>query len=245
MSQLKQCSNGHYYDPSMYPSCPYCSGTSTGIDRSVSNYDIKTTTPAGSIFTNPSGSGTEGGPTVPPSSGISTEDVKPTSGTNGETVRPDKPVIEDYGVTKPVSMPRREYKDTAVIYQPATPAQPKTAEPEELPQSSVVGWLVAVEGPYVGKSFELHHEYNYIGRETGDIKLAKDPKVSRVKNAWVMYSGRNNRFKFGAGESSNIVYINDDELAANASVTLKPYDQIEIGDSKFRFVPFCSEQFQW
>ena len=34
MAQLFQCPNGHYFDPDINPSCPYCSGASVGVDRS-------------------------------------------------------------------------------------------------------------------------------------------------------------------------------------------------------------------
>lgn len=245
MAQLKQCSNGHYYDTSMYPSCPYCSGASVGIDRSVADYGIKTTIPTGSVFTDsaaPITGPASATPTVSPDSFINPVDGSHPGG-NGETIKPVNPVIDDYeSVTEPATPYQRKKTDPQ---SQDTDSAPQTDDVEKLPQNSVVGWLVAVGGPYIGRSFELHHEYNYIGREAGDIILAKDAQVSRVKNAWVMYSGRNNRFKFGAGESSNIVYINDDELAANSSVILKPYDQIEIGTSKFRFVPFCCDQFHW
>ncbi len=245
MAQLKQCPNGHYFDPSMYPSCPYCSDVTGKIDRSVSDYGIKTSIPTGSIGTVYPGGVPEtgdtpagGNPTVSPGGSIGTMDVVNPDERKHDTVPPYK--IEDTKPTVPVR-PKPE-----VYPQPKEPDPvPQNKDEEELPVNSVVGWLVAVGGPYIGRSFELHHEYNYIGRETGDIILAKDAQVSRIKNAWVMYSGRNNRFKFGAGESSNIVYVNNDELAANSSVVLKPYDQIEIGASKFRFIPFCSEQFKW
>ena len=247
MAQLKQCANGHYYDPSMYPACPYCSGGSIGIDRSVSNYDIKTSIPTGSVLTNPAATGANPAdtpPTVPPNSVINTAEAGCRDGRNGETKKPDKPIGNYESVTVPVSPWKKPVHPEPPV-DGTVPQPPQNDDEEILPQNCVVGWLVAVGGPYIGRSFELHHEYNYIGRETGDIMLAKDMQVSRVKNAWVMYSGRNNRFKFGAGESSNIVYVNNDELAANSSVVLKPYDKIEIGTSKFRFVPFCCDKFQW
>ena len=76
-----------------------------------------------------------------------------------------------------------------------------------------------------------------------DVPSAKS--ISREKNFHVMYSIKNNRFKIGAGQSTNIVYLNDDELDAGSSQILNAYDLIEIGNSKFRFVPFCGEQFTW
>ena len=120
-----------------------------------------------------------------------------------------------------------------VLYGPVLP-RPKA----EQAQRATVGCLVAVSGPHCGESFALYERYNYIGRESGDIVLAKDRCVSRVKNAWIMYSYTRNRFKIGAGESVNIVYVNQEELTADSSVVLEPYDLIEIGQSKLRFIPF-------
>jgi hypothetical protein len=38
----------------------------------------------------------------------------------------------------------------------------------------------------------------------------------------------------------------DDELLPNSSIVeLKPYSSIELGKSKFLFVPFCSDKFKW
>jgi len=227
MAQLQQCPNGHYYDPSTHPTCPYCSGVSTGLDRSVETYDIKTANPSRPFTEYPSS-----GETVSPVSGI------PSSGVVSMpnlTVKPmETELIDDYsGVTK--------FIDPGLARRGKASAE---SEHEE-PQKYVVGWLVAVEGPYEGKSFEIHHGYTYIGREKGDIVLKKDTAVSAEKNASILYSAKNNRFKIGAGLSTNVVYINDEELFAGSNIDLSPYDLIEIGTSKFRFAPFCSDQFKW
>jgi hypothetical protein len=228
MAQLKQCPNGHYYDPSTHPTCPYCSGVSTGLDRSVDNYDIRTANPSRTLteLSRP-------GETVTPASAIPSASV---ASMPNVTVKPtETELIDDYnGATRFVDpgLNRDRGKDS--------PEKENNA-----PQKFVVGWLVAITGPYEGKSFELHHGYTYIGREKGDIVLKKDDTVSGEKNASILYSPKNNRFKIGAGQSTNVVYVNDDELFAGSNVDLNPYDLIEIGQSKFRFVPFCSDQFKW
>jgi hypothetical protein len=39
------------------------------------------------------------------------------------------------------------------------------------------------------------------------------------------------------------VYLNDEEVTVPTE--LKPYDIIELGQTKLMFVPFCGEHFQW
>lgn len=240
MANLKQCPNGHYYDPSIHSSCPYCSNVSSVVDRSVgmsfpssvADYNYATGSPLGT--TGPVESGPVGGATAPPSIGLSSADVGVTDMSypghrGGDTLPPT-----DFNVVTTIVRPENLEKKSS-----------ETASAKEDPQQFVVGWLVAVEGPYLGRSFELHHGYTYIGREKGDIVLKKDDAVSGEKNASILYSVKNNRFKVGAGQSTNVVYVNEEELYAGSNSDLNPYDLIEIGKSKFRFVPFCCDQFKW
>ena len=206
MASLQQCSNGHYYDPSIHPSCPYCSNASASVDRSVridypasvADYDF---------------------PTAPPVKGNSDA---------GNTVPP-----QDYSSHTVPVMPRRKNDDS------------ETGKEDNDPQWLVVGWLVAVEGPYRGKSFEIHHGNTYIGREEGDIILRKDKAVSGSRQANTVYEERKNRFLLVAGQSTNLVYVDDELLPNSSNVELKPYSSIELGKSKFLFVPFCTDQFKW
>lgn len=114
-------------------------------------------------------------------------------------------------------------------------------EKEEL----VVGWLVAVEGPYRGKSFELYNGYNYVGRVKGDIVLPKDEQMSAEKNIGAVYDDDNNCFYVIAGSSTNVVYFNGKALLFGGNSELNAYDNVRVGKSKFLFVPFCSEHFNW
>ena len=50
-------------------------------------------------------------------------------------------------------------------------------------------------------------------------------------------------FYLQPGDSSGLTYLNDDYI--DESKKLKPKDIIELGDSKFLFVPLCDETFSW
>ena len=107
----------------------------------------------------------------------------------------------------------------------------------------VVGWLVCVEGTDRGHDFRLHGERNFIGRsDSADVRLT-DPSVSRETHAALSYNPRNNIFRLLPGDGKGIVYLNGDEVLSPTE--LKPYDAIEIGQSKLMFIPFCSETFVW
>lgn len=108
----------------------------------------------------------------------------------------------------------------------------------------VVGWLVATDGPERGKDFRITSERNFIGRaENMDISIPGDETISRENHAIVSYNPKQNSFRLFPGESRGLVYLNDEEVITPEE--LKPYDLIEIGETKLKFIPFCGEQFQW
>ena len=209
MAQLLQCPNGHYYDPDMYSSCPYCTGESMGVDRS---------------FTAPI-------PRNAPS--FSQQEIMATVPLNtaGETVPPEKPE-DDMPHTMPAFMAKKTTDNVS-------------GDAVEDDSKFVVGWLVAIEGPYRGKSFEIHNGYTYIGRLEGDIVLSQDKLVSSSKNVSTVYDAKNNRFFVRAGDSLNLVYVNGKALIAGDNLPIDAYGSIEVGGTKLLFVPFCSDQFSW
>ena len=109
----------------------------------------------------------------------------------------------------------------------------------------VVGWLAAVDGPYKGKSFELHSGYNRVGRVEGDLKLEKDKTISRSNHFRIVYDAEDNRFIFFAGDSDNYPRVNGEKKYGGEKAELHPYSEIKAGESVFLFIPLCSEQFRW
>lgn len=107
----------------------------------------------------------------------------------------------------------------------------------------VVAWLVCVDGPDKGKSFNLHSGINFIGRdESNDISFPYDT-ISRKNHVRIAYDTKFNNYRLIPGDSHDIVYRNNDGLYE--ACALEAYDQIEIGELKLLFVPFCGEKFQW
>ena len=108
----------------------------------------------------------------------------------------------------------------------------------------VVGWLVCIEGADRGRDFRLHSERNFIGRsERMDVCIRGDDGISRDNHAVVSFNPRNNSFKIQPGDGRGLVYINGEDL--DVPMALRPYDLIELGQTKLKFIPFCGEGFQW
>jgi hypothetical protein len=137
---------------------------------------------------------------------------------------------------------------------PGPPPPPRAAAPaagvtralhrEPSGISPVVGWLVCIEGPDRGRDFRLHPEKNFIGRSSAmDVAITGDDSISREKHAAVSYEPKRKVFWLLPGESSGLVYLNDEVV--NGPTELKPRSMIELGRTKLMFFPFCDENFQW
>ena len=108
----------------------------------------------------------------------------------------------------------------------------------------VVGWLVCVEGPEVGKDYRLFGRINSIGRAEGnDVVLAQEHTVSQKNHVRLAYDAKHNNFQLIPGEVTNVTYLNDEPLYVPQK--LNAYDVLEMGDTKLIFVPLCSERFHW
>jgi hypothetical protein len=108
----------------------------------------------------------------------------------------------------------------------------------------VVGWLVAVEGPSMGRDFRIRWGNNTIGRSASQaICVSEDEKIHGEEHAFLVYDPKSNRFILRAGAKRGLVYLNDNLLVE--PVPLEPYSVIQLGASKFVFVPLCGENFQW
>lgn len=108
----------------------------------------------------------------------------------------------------------------------------------------VCGWLVCIEGARVGKDYKIKEGKNFIGRSDDmDIQILGDNKVSKNNHAIIVYDPKKKNNVLLPGDSSGIAYLNGE--AAYVPTELAPYDVIELGRSKFLFVPFCGEHFEW
>ncbi len=97
---------------------------------------------------------------------------------------------------------------------------------------------VTIEG------YEIKSGKNFMGRaDDMDIQVLGDNKISRRNHGVIVFDPKKKETVLLPGESNGIVYHND--AAVYTPTVLNPYDVIEMGDSKFVFVPFCGENFMW
>jgi len=92
--------------------------------------------------------------------------------------------------------------------------------------------------------YKIHTGKNFIGRgDDMDIQLLGDNTVSRRNHAILVYDPKKRNAVLLPGESSGLAYLNGD--AVYVPQELVAYDIIELGKSKFLFIPFCGEHFEW
>lgn len=110
--------------------------------------------------------------------------------------------------------------------------------------SPVVGWLVAVEGPCRGTDYRIHTNYNYIGRETGDICIHGDFTISAERDTSITYVPKTRQFYIAHEFGKNVLLVNDEPVIGGGK-PLKNYDLITIGNTQLVFVALCGPEFGW
>lgn len=214
---ISECPNGHLYDTALYGSCPYCRGGNNMIDFDQSN---KTAAPGG-FGASSNGTVAPGGFTSHQSESNRTVPARDTAENVGKTVAPDSYVRKAAEENKTVADFQKKYD-----------------------MDPVVGWLVCVEGASKGKSYELYARINSIGRGSeNDVCIKGDATISRDRHVRLAYDPRHNNYQLIPGESTNNIYLNDQPVYVPAK--LEAYDLVELGQSKFLFIPLCGERFRW
>ncbi len=149
-----------------------------------------------------------------------------------ETMKPRQRPVEE---VKPA-----QAETPVVAPAPVAPAAPMVSKPA----APVVGWLVCTRGGHYGESFPLVTGRNSIGRTPDmDVPLLKDESVTEARHAILTYEPRKRQFFIQPGESTGLVYLNDQLVFQYAE--LKAYDRVEFGDDAYLFMPLCGPSFGW
>ena len=108
----------------------------------------------------------------------------------------------------------------------------------------VCGWIVCIEGARQGKDYKIISGKNFVGRSDDmDIQILGDNEISRRNHAVIVFDPKKKETVLLPGDANGIVYLNQDALYSPA--VLQPYAIIELGNSKFLFIPFCGDHFMW
>lgn len=108
-----------------------------------------------------------------------------------------------------------------------------------------VALVMVTKGPGLGECFALKSGMSQIGRgEDQAIKLDfGDQAISRENHAAIVYDPKEHTFLLGHGGKSNIVRLNGKPVVSTSDLTNG--DEVEIGETKLRFVAVCSSEFNW
>lgn len=108
----------------------------------------------------------------------------------------------------------------------------------------VVGWLVCISGPQKGRDYRIMAEKNFVGRaEDMHIQILGDNKIARRNHAIIVYDPLKRNTLILPGDSSGLAYRNGE--AVYIPTEMSQYDTIQLGNSKFLFMPLCGEHFEW
>jgi len=109
---------------------------------------------------------------------------------------------------------------------------------------AVVGWLVCVHGRNRGRDYRIRSENNSVGRsENMDICISGDDLISRERHTIITFDPQQNTFHLSPAEGRSLIFLNS--KAVLTPQELKPYDEVLLGATKLRFIPFCGEKFKW
>lgn len=213
------CPKGHLYNADMYDTCNICAQDEGGVEKTMLLSDPVPETPIGG----------GGGPT-----GTILNVAEPSGPRHG---------LDLSGGGFAGGQPER----TIVQLSAANPElRSAPSEGEVLP---VVGWLVIVTGPGVGRDFRLIPGQNYIGRDKDmevclDLGADSDPMVSRREHALVVYDTQANEcYISDRSESRNLPRLNGKTVRSPA--VLASGDIIQVGETRFLFQPLCGDAFNW
>ena len=109
----------------------------------------------------------------------------------------------------------------------------------------VVGWLVCCEGQERGQDYRLTSEISSIGRGGHNkIDLQDDSIPENESPVMLAYAEKKHLFIISSPSDSSVeVLLNGTPL--RAQTILQPKDEIRIGKTMLRFIPFCDDSFSW
>ena len=101
-----------------------------------------------------------------------------------------------------------------------------------------------IEGARKGKDYKVMAGKNFVGRaDDMDIQILGDNKISRRNHCVIVYDAKQGQTVLLPGDSNGLVYLNDEAVYVPTGLNI--YDVIELGESKFLYIPFCGEHFKW
>ena len=254
---LCRCEQGHFYDKEKYSSCPHCTGGSASDEKRTEAFTDDLVD----------------GPTVPLGTDAMKDDFTIPLVEQNEFMTPPHPVeaFHDFipdTPTEPLGGGFQQIENmeapgfegesddhTVGFFDDLFPGVPgtagKTSVKQPMPKTMInkvdtpcVGWLIALGGEHIGTDFRLKVGKNFIGRSLQmDVALTEDKSVSRESHAILIYEPKAHIYLVQPGESSSLVYLNNELLLT--PMKLEAYDMITVGSVDLLFMPLCGDRFNW
>ena len=211
-----KCDNGHFYDAVKYSSCPHC-GAPGDVQPKSQVEDSQTIAVMQS----------QAVPVVlePQMSSVATGVIEPQTNIDIASIIAEDPKTVAFTSTSSAS-------GTGGI----------SSDYSKVGTDPVTGWLVCIEGGSRGRDYRIHSGQNFIGRSIAmDVSIEGDETINRENHCVLVYDPKGKTF-YLRGEKSS-VYLNDELMTGVGK--LNDHDTIQIGNSKFVFVQFCTGEFSW
>ncbi len=108
----------------------------------------------------------------------------------------------------------------------------------------ITGCGICIGGAQRGQDYKIRSEKNFIGRsEEMHVCIAGDNSISRRSHAVISYNPLKRNFYLISGDGAGLVYKNNEAVLIPEE--LHAYDVIQMGKSKFIFLPLCGIHFDW
>ena len=154
-------------------------------------------------------------------------------------------------VSEEQTLGRTEAEEPTRLHRPgaraadAEAAKPVAASADDAMEDPVVGWLVVLAGPGKGQVCKLGYGANSLGRgEKSRVRLDfGDERISRENHATLAYDAHGRKYYLQHGGGMNLTYLGDAPVLT--PISIDPMQDIRIGETTLRFVPFCGPDFDW
>lgn len=220
MGNFIKCPNGHYYDPAVNPTCPWCGGAQSGANNPYNGNSQKT-----EAFFNGVGAAPAPNMAQPqPAFGGNSEKTEIIQGIGGE---PD--YMRTLGINE---QPPVQPSNETVILDGNVNSQSGAIEDggEMRTRRKLVGWLVSYTMDEMGVDFKLYEGKNLVGRNVDCQVTIPDTTVSGI-HALILY--RAGKFSIRDQQSTQGTFVNDEDIELDPRY-LKDGDMIRFGTTIFK-----------
>jgi hypothetical protein len=142
------------------------------------------------------------------------------------------------------SAPSGSDDDKTQIFRPSS-TQAQDAPELDLMADPPTGWLVAIDGPGKGTVLTIGIGNNGVGRgDEARISIPfNDNEISRGQSFSVAYDPKHRRYYLLPGSGKTLVYFEEQPVLER--MDLETGMSFQVGQTNFRFVALCNEQFDW